>query len=255
MRIFGRALRAELNPDGPGRLRRRAAGRGPRMPGAGDPPGEGCRARRRALLRARGVAERRARRCARAGARRARGRARWRSRVRGTWRARRRGGRAAPGRGLLGADASSACCMDRSARTGRCRGCSRCLDVAYVGVGRAGSSGARAWTRSSFEGSCWRARACRRSTTGALCTSAGPMRADVVLAGARCSGCRVRRARRGLGSSVGIVRVGEADALGGCARDGLRARCARDRRGERERARDRVLGARQRPPRSGHRGR
>ena len=158
-------------------------------------------------------------------------------------------GRGARSRSLPAAGCStrrscSRCCTARSARTGRCRGCSRRADVPYVGAGVLGS--AVCMDKGAFKG---------------LMAHEGmpQVRYEVVTergVGARAA-TRRSSALRGLGlpvfvkpsrlgSSVGISKVSAGEELAPRGRGGARARPACARRGGRRRHRGRVLGDRQR---------
>ena len=150
--------------------------------------------------------------------------------------ARRRGGRAARrAAGCSAPTSSSRRCTGRSARTAPSRGCSSCSTspTSAPACWRARC----AWTRSLFKDAHGATRACRRSTTG----RSTPRRASrgrppprlPVLGQARAAGLlgrdRARRRRR---------------ASSTAALEAASPRPAGDRRGERARARGRVLGAR-----------
>ena len=134
------------------------------------------------------------------------------------------------------------CCTARSARTARCRACSRRSTSPYVGAGVTAS--AVCLDKVLFK---------------QLMSAVGVPQVDYVGVRAerfepRPSGAR--RARRlglpvfvkpaHLGSSLGIVKVSDADALAAALERAFDARRARDRRGDGTRARGRVRRARSR---------
>ena len=156
-----------------------------------------------------------------------------RGRVRSSSRATGRGATTAselalrPGRGLLGADAVFPVAAGPFGEDGTVQGLLELLDVPYVGAGVLASARC-AWTRSLFKELMARA-GCRRSATRAStrARSTAPSR------GSRRSACRAWSSRRGSGSSVGIVRVGDAArARGARCETAFAPRPARDRRGD-----------------------
>ena len=126
------------------------------------------------------------------------------------------------------------------------QGLLECLDVPYVGVGRARLG--RLHGQGRREGAAGAGRAAAGRLPRRAPRALGARRPTTVLAELAALGLPVFVKPARLGSSVGIVRVAEARRAGRRAGDRVRARPARDRRGGRERAGDRVRGARQRRP-------